>query len=79
VQAINLTQAELHEMFFDPSIAFKSNSFVYFQSLVGGKHETILTKWIIDLNNGIHHLAFECQTNHIWAYAWDFNTKMKCL
>ncbi len=28
-------------------------------------HKTILMRLILDLNNGIDHLAFECQTNHI--------------
>jgi len=28
---------------------------------VEGKHEAILMKWIIDMNSGINHLAFECQ------------------
>jgi hypothetical protein len=41
-------------------------------------HETILMKWIIDFNNGIEHLTFDCQTNHIWTKAWDSHTKMKC-
>jgi hypothetical protein len=41
-------------------------------------HETILMKWIIDFNNGIEHLTFDCQTNHIWTKAWDFHTKVKC-
>ncbi len=33
VEAIKLTQAKLHEMFLDPSIAFKFDSFVYFNLL----------------------------------------------
>jgi hypothetical protein len=65
VQVIKLTQVELHEMFLDHTNAFKFDSFVFFQFLVEGKHETFLTRWIIDLTNDIHHLAFECQTNHI--------------
>jgi hypothetical protein len=28
---------------------------------VEGKHEAILMKWIINMNSGINHLAFECQ------------------
>jgi hypothetical protein len=60
VEVIKLTQIELHEMFLDPSIAFKFDSFVSFQFLVEGNHETFLMRWIIDLNSDIHHLAFEC-------------------
>jgi hypothetical protein len=26
-----------------------------------GKHEIILMIWVINLNNGIDHLAFECE------------------
>jgi hypothetical protein len=44
----------------DPFVAFKSNSFVHFQSLLEGKHEMILMQWITYLNIGIDHLAFEC-------------------
>jgi hypothetical protein len=36
---------------------------------VEGIYETILMKWITNLNNGIDHLAFESQKNHIWAQA----------
>jgi hypothetical protein len=78
VQAIKLTQVQLHELFIGPSIIFKSNSFIFFQSIVEGTHETIMMRWIINLNKGIDHLAFEYQTNHIWSQAWDFNTKVKC-
>ncbi len=41
-------------------------------------YRTILMKWIVDLKNGIDHLACESQKNHIWAQAWDSNTKVKC-
>jgi hypothetical protein len=41
-------------------------------------HEIIMMRWIINLNKGIDHLTFECQTNHILAQAWDFNTRVKC-
>jgi hypothetical protein len=44
---------------------------------VKGKHEIILMRWVIDLNSGIDHLAFEWQTNHFWAQAWDSNTRVK--
>jgi len=78
IQTINLTQVELHEMFLDPFITFKYDSFAFFKTLVKGKHETILMRWFTNLNSGIDHLAFECQTNHIWAQARDSNTKVKC-
>jgi len=41
-------------------------------------HETILMKWITNLNNSIDHFAFECQTNQIWAQVHDYKTKVKC-
>jgi len=44
---------------------------------VKGNHETILMRWVINFNNGIDHLAFECQTNHIWAQAHDSNVEVK--
>ncbi len=45
-----------------------------------GEHGTSLMRWIIYLNSGIDHLAFECQTNHILALqARNFNMKGKML
>ncbi len=38
----------------------------------------MLMRWVTNFNNGIDHLAFECQTNHIWAQAHDSNTEVKC-
>jgi hypothetical protein len=48
-------------MLLNPSTTFKFDSFVYFYTHVEGKHEAILMKWIIDMNSGINHLAFECK------------------
>jgi hypothetical protein len=45
---------------------------------VEGIHETIMMRWIVNLNKGIDHLTFDYQTNHIWAQAWDFNMRVKC-
>jgi hypothetical protein len=64
-------------MFFYPSIAFKFDSFVSFESFVEGKHETSLMRLVTNLNSSIDHLTFECQINHIWAQAWDSNMKVK--
>jgi len=44
---------------------------------VKGNHETILMRWVTNFNDGIDHLAFECQTNHIWAQAHDSNAEVK--
>ncbi len=52
-------------MFLNLSITFKFDSFVFFKTLVEGKHEAILMKWITNLNSGINHLAFECQKKHL--------------
>jgi len=65
-------------MFSDPSIAFKFDSFISFESFVEGKHETSMMRWVTNLNSNIDHLTFECQINHIWAQARDFNMKVKC-
>ncbi len=56
-----------NEVFFNPLIIFKSNSFIYFHFFLENIHETILMKQITNLNSGIDHFAFECQTNQIWA------------
>jgi hypothetical protein len=69
MQTLEFCQVELPKMFMDSTIAFYTYSFMSFQAFVGGMHETILMRWIIDLNDRIYHLAFECQTCHIWAKA----------
>jgi hypothetical protein len=78
MQTFELCQVELHKMFMDPTIAFTSNAFMSFQTLVDGKHETILMRWIINFNSRIGQLAFECQIDHVWAKAQDFDTKVTC-
>jgi hypothetical protein len=78
MQALEFCQVELPKMFMDSTIAFTSYSFMSFQAFVGGRHGTILMRWTIDLNNRIYHLAFECQTYHIWAKAWDSDKKVTC-
>jgi hypothetical protein len=37
-----------------------------------------MMKWITNINTGINHLAFDCQTNHIWAKVKDSKTRLKC-
>lgn len=34
-------------------------------------------KWVTSPNSGIDHLAFECQTNHIWVEDWNSNMGVK--
>ncbi len=60
MSTIELYQTKLYEMFIDPTITFTSNEFLSFKTLVNGRLETILMKWITNLNNKFHHLAFEC-------------------
>jgi hypothetical protein len=65
-------------MFLDASIiAFKFDSFVFFSFLWKVSMKHFFMKWIIDLNNDIHHLAFECQTNLTQTQAQDSNTWVK--
>lgn len=78
MQTLEFCQVELPKMFMDSTIAFYTYSFMSFQAFVGGMHETILMRWIIDLNDRIYHLAFECQTCHIWAKAWNFDKRVTC-
>jgi hypothetical protein len=77
MQTLEFWQVELPKMFMDSTIAFASYSFVI-PSFCGWWHGTILTRWIIDMNNRIYHLAFECQTYHIWAKAWNFDKRVTC-
>lgn len=62
----------------DPTIAFTSNAFMSFQTLVDGRHEAILMRWIINFNSRIGQLAFECHIDCVWAKAQYFDTKVTC-
>jgi hypothetical protein len=67
MQALELCQIKLNKMCMDLITPFTLNAFFSIQAFANAKHETILMRWINDLNNMIDHLAFECQTNHIWV------------
>ncbi len=60
MQTFEHCQVELHKMFMDPTIAFTFNAFMPFQTLVDGRYEAILMRWIINFNSRIGQLAFKC-------------------
>jgi hypothetical protein len=45
---------------------------------VEGECVIILMRWIIGMNSDVDNLAFECQTNHIWAQAQNSNMNVRC-
>jgi hypothetical protein len=69
VAAIKLCPADLYSHFVDPYIAFKSDVFYSFKSLVDSCHDLIM-RWITNLNTGMEHLAFDCNGQHIWPNIW---------
>jgi hypothetical protein len=65
MQVIKITKAKINEMLLNPFINFKFDSFLFLKTLVEGKHEAILMKWIIDLNSGINHLTMSAKKKHL--------------
>ncbi len=50
VVAINLCQANMFSHFVDHDIAFKSDVFYYFKSLLDSSHNLFIMQWILDPN-----------------------------
>jgi hypothetical protein len=70
VVAIKVCQDDLYNMYLE----FIVDTFWAFKSLLDCKHENIHMKWILDLNYGLQHFAFEVNGQHIWAVHCDLET-----
>jgi hypothetical protein len=43
----------------DFNTKFKSNAFEAYKTMVGARHESIIMRWVTNLNNNVEHLAFD--------------------
>jgi hypothetical protein len=77
VVAIKVYQGDLYNMYLEQSLNFTIDTYWAFKSLLECKHENIHMKWILDLNFGLQHLAFEVNGQHIWAMHRDLETLMR--
>ncbi len=59
VVAIKVYQNDLYNMYLEQSSNFFANPYWAFKSLLECRHEDIHMKWILDLNFGLQHLAFD--------------------
>jgi hypothetical protein len=50
---------EIFSLYIDLNTKFKSNAFEAYNTLVGVKHESIIMKWVMDLNINVEHLTFD--------------------
>jgi len=46
---------------------FKFDAFEPYKTLVGARHESIIIRWVIDLNVGVEHLTFDVNQQYIRA------------
>jgi hypothetical protein len=76
VTIIKLCQAYLFSHFVDLEIAFKSNMFYSFKSLMDSFHDLLIMQCILDLNTCIEHLTFDYNGQHIWAKHLDQLTRV---
>jgi hypothetical protein len=67
VTIIELCQAYLFSHVVELEIAFKSNMFYSFKSLVDSFHDLFIIQCILDLNTCIEYLTFDYNGQHIWA------------
>jgi hypothetical protein len=46
-------------LYIDLNTKFKSNAFEAYKTLVITRHESIIMKWVTDLNTSVEHLALD--------------------
>jgi hypothetical protein len=54
-------------MYCDNQFYFQGDVFQNFHALINFAHENISLQWIIYLNKGTYHLAFDFVKQHVWA------------
>jgi hypothetical protein len=64
---MKVCQGEIYELYINLNTRFKFNVFEGNKILLNVKHDSIIMWWMIDLNMGIEHLAFDVNQQHIWA------------
>jgi hypothetical protein len=56
---IKVCQWEIFSLYIDLNTKFKYDAFEAYNKLVGVKHESIIMKWVMDLNINVEHLTFD--------------------
>ncbi len=64
---IKVCQGETFSLHIDFNTKFKSNAFEAYKTLVGARHESIIMRWVTNLNTNVEHLAFDVNQQYIWA------------
>jgi hypothetical protein len=59
VATTKVCEGEIYELYSDLNTRFKFDAFEGCKILVNVKHDSIIMWWMIDLNMGIEHLAFD--------------------
>jgi hypothetical protein len=67
VVVIKVCQGDIYMMYYDQTSKFTTDNFWAFKSLLEFKNENIQMQWVLDLNFGVQHLAFETNGQHIWV------------
>jgi hypothetical protein len=65
VVATKVCQGEIFEPYEDKNTRFRSNAFVGYKALLAYTHNSMIMYWMLDLNFGMEHLAFDVNQQHI--------------
>ncbi len=58
IAVVKICQADLYKMYIDPTISFRPKFFLEFIDVVANTSQRITQDWVINLNDGIEHVAF---------------------
>jgi hypothetical protein len=58
VEKINVCQGEIFELYTNRNMRFKTNVFAGYKVLLVFTHDSIIMCWMLNLNFGVEHLAF---------------------
>jgi len=67
VVIVKVCKGEIFSLHIDFNTKFKSNAFEAYKTLGGARHESIIMRWITNLNIGVEHLTFDVNQRYIWA------------
>ncbi len=67
VVAIKVHQGGIFSLYIDLITKFKFDAFEAYKTLVGVRHESIIMRWVTNLNISVEHLTFDVNQQYIWA------------
>ncbi len=62
-----MCQGEIFSSYINLNTKFKYDAFEAYKTLVGVKHESIIMRWLTNLNTSVEHLSFDVNPQYIWA------------